>query len=343
MLKKSFVNGCFDPKIILLSALIIFGYDMNVMAKSAVFELSFEADKEVVTIGDEIHVAIDVLHSSDFELLDLNPKLAIKPFEIKSIQRSAATIANRATNESFDLILTIFELGEYQIPKLPIEFKKPDGTKGTVYTDVWPIKVVSVRPNTDPTVDIHDLKGQKKLPLDPEKVRQLWIAGLSIVSALLLIGLIFFGVRKYLNWRKNRMPPYEKAMAKLNALGSMPLQDADQIRIFYTDLSHLLREYFRGQFKFGSVEWTTQDYQGQVYRSFLLEREANELMDLLKQADLVKFAKLAPDVEKSQQYLANAKTIVEESKIRFDAEDSKRAKKANDIKASQIKKGELKA
>ncbi len=320
--------------------MIILGYNVNVMAKSAIFELSFEADKEVITIGDEIHVVIDVLHSSDFELLDINPKLAVQPFEIKSIRRSPATIANQATNESFELILTIFALGEYQIPKLPLEFKKPDGTKGTVYTDIWPIKVVSVRPNADPTVDIHDLKGQKKLPLDPEKVRQRWIMGLAIVGTMLLILLLFWGLRMFLNWRKNQMPPYEKAIAKLKALSDIPFQDAVQIRAFYTDLSYLLREYFIGQFHFGSLEWTTQDYQTHVYDSFLLEREANDLMNLLKQADLVKFAKFAPAVTKSQLCHANAQTIVQDTKNRFDAEASKRAK---DKEKNKPIKGQLKA
>ncbi|MBF0254499.1 MAG: hypothetical protein HQL11_05190 [Candidatus Omnitrophica bacterium] len=281
-------------------------------AKEAFFEVSFGADKNVMTLGDELEVRVDILHGEGYVLKDLKPPKDLTPFQIKSRKRLDPQTAGGATSEGFRVILTVFELGEFEVPAFEILFKTPDGKEGVVTTDVWPLRVVSVGRRRSDTEDVRGIKGQKSLWPASEIWRRLAVWAAGLLGSLALAGILWGFIRWFLAWREARRPPHERALRALARLESQKLYESGRHKEFYTQLAVIVKTYLMRQLSLGSPDLTTAQTVAllQADARFVSLREP--VAGLLARADMVKFAKASPGSEESRRCLAEARSLVQE-------------------------------
>lgn len=285
--------------------------------QETLFEMTFSADKNQITVGDEITLSIDILHGTNFELLPLPKKLKLAPFEIKQIARLPAKSGNQGTSEGFRVVLTIFELGEFTIPKFPIRFIDPRGEKAVVYTDEWPIVVMSVRGGEEDTGQLRPIKGPHTLVLPWSPKRILIVAALSLLGVFLFFMIWRFLTRRLAAWRQDRRTPYQRALDDLKELAEARFLETGRAKMYYTRISDILKIYLIKQFHVGSTDLTTREYLRCAEKEEILTPLTDDIQTVLKESDLVKFAKWSPTTEVSRKILSSTRRVVETSMERY--------------------------
>ncbi len=135
----------------------------------------------------------------------------------------------------------------------------------------------------------------------------------------LLIGLLILGVLSYLLywfiWRKKPLsdaekiallPPYDRAKLALKKLEESDYLENQALKDYYSELTLIIRKYLDEKVYDHSLESTTDE----LINRLLLLKEANKIdlsketikniESILKRADLVKFAKGAPEIALAQ-------------------------------------------
>jgi hypothetical protein len=210
------------------------------------------------------------------------------------------TIKNK---DKFNLIkkygLTQFDSGKYTIPRQKIIL----GDK-TFYTDSLHVEVNNVVVDTTKQ-GLYDIKPI----IEVKKQGGDWWKYLLII--LLIIGAIGFLMYWFI-WRKKPLteeeqiallPPYDRAKLALKKLDDSKYLETEAIKDYYSELTFIIRKYLDEKVYDRALESTTDEL---ISRLKLL-KEGNQvdlsnddiknLESILKRADLVKFAKSAPDIE----------------------------------------------
>ena len=153
----------------------------------------------------------------------------------------------------------------------------------------------------------------------PDAIADYWWAYLI---GLLLIG---GGVTYYILKRKGGLaemlkpvvkpvPPYEKAIQELEVLKRRQLCEKGQEKIYYTELTEILRQYLEGRFGINAMEMTTPQIKRAVRATVPSDAAPGLMNEVLEMADYVKFAKLRPLPEDNVRAFNQAITFVENTK-----------------------------
>jgi hypothetical protein len=137
--------------------------------------------------------------------------------------------------------------------------------------------------------DIHDIRPPASPGPNPWRWA-LW-AGAALLLAAAVISFLAIRARRRRKLRAGAAPamaPEQRAVSALRGLENrMPLED----RIFYFELTAVLRRYLEERYRFPAGEMTTEELRPIIGRLDGLEPElAKGLETLLVSADAVKFA-----------------------------------------------------
>ena len=91
-------------------------------------------------------------------------------------------------------------------------------------------------------------------------------------------------------------PPFEIAMDKLDTLSNENPSNAVALKKYYEDLSYLVREYVENQYFLRAIEMTTSEIEEAKFVIPVSNKKLDEVISILKRADLAKFAKFAPSI-----------------------------------------------
>lgn len=292
----------------LLFALFLFAAST---AQAADIQVETRAWPTKAMLGDEIKLSIKVDHPSGWTVPSPSPKTNVAPFEIKRVEPRAAIQRGSRTEQTFVAVLTVFELGDLQVPAFPFNYKDASGRTGTAFTQSVKIKVVEVpKKPTDKGGDIRPIKGPVSMSL-----LAFWTTVFSILAFCLTA---FLAVKLYLRFRNRvpadpdaHLPPPERVLRELERLKKKGLLEAGKTKEFYSELSDILRRYFQRQFNFDTFEWTTFEFL-----KFLKEKEfekpvLEKIKTVLDNSDLVKFAKFEPRPMLAEELAAEIRMIVD--------------------------------
>jgi hypothetical protein len=223
-------------------------------------------------------------------------------------------------NGKYELIkkygLTQFDSGKYVIPKLPILIDKLP-----VYSDSILVEVNNV---------VVDTLKQKMFDIKPiisvEKPAGNWWK--YLLALIVLIGLAFLS---YFLWnRYKKVPekvivynsPIEKATSLLLLLTKKEFLEKGEIKNYYSELTDIARDYIEEAIQIPAKESTTSELiialrAASVKKKLKLSKETvSGLETVLKQADLVKFAKSQPldfEIEEDRKKIENSIHILDKS------------------------------
>jgi len=270
--------------------------------------ISVMVTSDSVLVGDRVHCIINIRHSdrevATIEWHDANNTISSQSFELISSKHLSSTPFPGSSQERFELDLAVFGAGHQSLPPMTVVLRDSTGrmTNKVVYT---PAASVFVRALTDSSMrDLTPLKPPLK-PKIPLLLIMPIILGASGVAVLVL--LLLFLLKRIVRRGAEKVDSSQVAQRKLRKLGSslsagMPPHEC------YEELSNIMRSFLENHYRIRALEAVTQEIERDLKKLGIAGFE--NIMNLLKQADLVKFADSRPDVEESRQSLHKASEVI---------------------------------
>ncbi|MFB9055133.1 hypothetical protein ACFFU9_00110 [Mariniflexile ostreae] len=261
-------------------------------------QVTVTTDSTSIKIGEQITYAIQV--EADSASVVVFPEgQSFSPLEMIE-SYVVDTIKNK---DRYNLIkrygLTQFDSGAYTIPQQKVVI----GNK-TILTDSMQVEVRNIIIDTTKQ-GLYDVKPI----MEVNKSSNNWWQ--YVLLALLVIGSIGFTLYWFI-WRKKPLseeekiallPPYDRAKMALKKLDESLYLEHENLKDYYSELTFIIRKYLDEKVYDRALESTTDEL---IHRLNLLKdgnqidlskEDIKNLESILKRADLVKFAKSAPDVE----------------------------------------------
>lgn len=175
---------------------------------------------------------------------------------------------------------------------------------------------------------IFDIKPQRTLKFKMGEISG-YITWTIIIIAI-LVALYFVAKRILAHYGKSfgdifkpapPLPPHEIALRDLKRLHSERLWQEGKHKLYYSTLTDILRAYLAGQFGVGALEMTSDEIIEAIRTIDLPQKQAMDLGDLLRDADLVKFAKAMPEAEENERAYSKALEFVNQTMPQPEEED----------------------
>ena len=222
-----------------------------------------------------------------------------------SIQIRQNLSSKKITNEiTFELIC--WDTGKFVTPSYAIEILDANGEVDFLMeTPELEYSILSILPTLE-NKSFRPLKG-------PVPVTGVWPVKKIILSILILLTI--YGITKI--WKKRQKKIYKKIdynfteSPKDRAYRRLDELDSSQFtKEFYTQLSHIFREYIERKYYVRTLEMTTEEIN-QFRQFFQIEdSQFNELITLLNRADNVKYALQLPGESEMKSDKEKIKSII---------------------------------
>ena len=248
-----------------------------------------EIDTTNIRIGEQFQLKISVAETQNVII----PKIQLKGLEVIDSTR-IDTIKNSLIRR---YILTGFDSGAFYIPQQQIFVKNQ-----AFLTDSLLINIATIAIDTT-KVKKFPIKSIKKEPYTFDDFR-IYIYLILAILAIIGFWIYWFVIRKRKETEDaptyRTLPPFEEAILRLNELDEKLLWQNNKIKEYYSELTEIVRGYIERELKVPALENTTDEVLAMIkdfknLDSIETSKETiKKLKDLLREADLVKFAKSKP-------------------------------------------------
>ncbi|MFN3752701.1 hypothetical protein [Flavobacterium sp.] len=213
--------------------------------------------------------------------------------------------------------LTQFDSGKYTIPRIPVMINGKASFSDSIKVEVNDVKVDTLKQKM---YDIKDI-AQVESPMGTW-----WI----YVLVALVIAVAGFFIYKFIKKIQTKekvevivyKTPIEKATTLLQQLESKELWQKGEIKHYYSELTDIARNYIEEEIHIPAMESTTSELieglrKAAKQQKLKLSNETVENLEkVLKQADLVKFAKVKPldfEIEEDKKRISNSIVTIHKS------------------------------
>lgn len=251
-------------------------------------------DSTKIKIGSQFHLTLKVKGTKETrvafpDVKNIGPLEVLESYPIDTVKKDA----------TFEFIkkygLTQFDSGRYVIPRIPVLIGNKQFLSDSAVVEVQPVVVDTLKQK------MYDIKPIMK-PQDTSS--DFWWYLLTLV---LLAGLIFLGYWLYKKY-KNRpvteeavyATPIEKATSLLQNLEKKALLEQGDVKSYYSEMTDITRTYIEETVHIPAMESTTDELLEAMKKAAMkkkmgIRQETMEVFEkILKNADLVKFAKSKP-------------------------------------------------
>jgi hypothetical protein len=142
-----------------------------------------------------------------------------------------------------------------------------------------------------------------------------------IIGAILILILLIALFVLYLRYQKQKPVTPARALPKdpahiwarkeLKKLEDEKLWQKGQVKLYYSRLTDILRLYLEYRFKWLALESTTEEIEADIDNYNMKEKAKENLLKILRTADLVKFAKMLPDPENNINAMESAGKFID--------------------------------
>jgi len=251
-------------------------------------------DTTGIRIGEQFNLQYTVNKDSAVNFPVLKGKLG----KIEALKSFPVDTLNHSLTKKY--LLTSFDSGRWVIPQQEVIVNNQKYLTDSVIINVATVKVDTTKQQLFP------IKPIKKEPFALIDARPYlwWVVAFLI---LVVIGLFYWLRKKDIKiLRKPVVPPFIIAMDRLKALDQKQLIKAKKLKLFYIELTDIIRHYIEDDLSIPAMESTSDelletisDFNESSHLNIDKETIA-KLNQLLKSADLVKFAKFKPDLTQAQ-------------------------------------------
>ena len=273
-------------------------------------QVKVEVDTTNIRIGEQFKYQISVDDTANVII----PKLEnLKGIEI--VEDIATDTLEKNLIKKY--ILTSFDSGAYYIPSQQVFIRNRAYLTDSILINVATVAIDTTKQKMFPIKAIQS----EPYTFDDFKPYLIWV----ILGLLLIAGLIY-----YLKTRKKEeiteeeiiaaLPPYEEAIERLQKLDEKLLWQNNQVKRYYSELTDIIRAYIEKELKIPALESTTDELIETMKdfneaKTIETSREnIRKLKELLREADLVKFAKSKPLSHEIEEDRRDAEDVLNELK-----------------------------
>ncbi len=300
-------------------------------------------EQDSVAIGDRFTYSIIVdqdmvqeVAFPEFKTSEGDPMELVEILPVDTLSREGRRLKLRR-----QYIFTTFEEGRHNLGIASVLYRDKNvvdtlSTQDSLMLDVTTFIIDSTSPS------IFDLKEQRTMPFKIAEIKG--YAKWTFLTLLILAAAIFILIR-YLGKRGKKitdlfkptppLPPHIEAIKALEELHNLKLWQNSKYKEYYSSLTDILRHYVARRYELGAMEMTTEEIILAI--KSIKDLPAKSRMDftsLLRDADLVKFAKATPESEENEAHYLKAYYFVEETKIQEEG-DPNAEEELYDIKSGQ--------
>ncbi len=305
--------------VILLSSVIPYASAQD-EAVSIAPTVSARIETDSVGIGDIIRLSIEVEQDMmqvvafpdfNFDGEDDVLEMVGEP-TFDTIERSGRRVKLRR-----EYLLRTFDAGLYNLGRGSVLYMDKNLTD-TIYAPDSLKLMVGTFLIDSTSHTIFDIKPLRDLPFKFDEISDytMW----AILALLLLAVLVYIVMRIMAHYGKPLfglfkpappVAPHIAAFAALDELRSEHLWQSGEYKGYYSRLTDILRTYISGRYGVAAMEMTSPEIIAASKDLDLPARCEMELQELLRDADLVKFAKAQLDASDNERYFDSAKIFVE--------------------------------
>lgn len=286
-----------------------------------------------ILIGEQALITVEAIAPKGRDIIfPVYPDTLIQGIEVLNMLKPDTAMSEVMTiRQSY--IVTSFDSTLYHIPYMQVI----DGLD-TLRTNDFALKVSApqlsdstlaylekLKNNETDSIDfeqlqISDIKDVQNPPFVWQDYLEYLYIPLLILLASVLIGLaIYFILRKkkkgYYFTPKVILPPHIEAIQGLDKLKQSKLWQKGQEKEYFTELTDILRHYIDRRFNIDAPEMISEDIITAVHLATDTKSATDGLAQILRLADLVKFAKYTPFADENDLSLMNAYLFVNQTKI----------------------------
>ncbi|MEO7079954.1 MAG: hypothetical protein ABIY71_00455 [Flavobacteriales bacterium] len=284
------------PKALLDSATILIGQQAHVE-----LSVTYRVDGGPVSIvwpvvTDTITFKIPVLHDSHVDTI--LPDKKNDPFLFKQVRT---------------LTITSWDSGYWPIPPFTFTINGD-----TVATDPLLLTVNTVEVDTSQAIrDIKEIYAVPFSLVDWLMEHWQWVAG-GLAAVAIITALVIFLYRrsrrpKPLVPEAPKAPAHITAFLALEALKQKKLWQQERTKEYYTELTEIIRSYVEERYGVPAMEQTTDELLTALRLSSMSSGAQQQLGQILRLADMVKFAKWIALPTENEQVMASSIRLVQET------------------------------
>lgn len=278
--------------------------------------------RDSVLIGDQLLYGVEmrlVEEGTQFALPEWqnDPKggvIAVSPWILDTLkvtrQRNGLP---RLLDIRAGLVITSFDEGQYELPRILMQRYSKDGAVDTLVFDPMRLEVKTMPVDTA-TFEPHPMKDQIRYPVTVQEVAP-WVFAVQLLAALIILAVCL-----YIIYRKRDELPFVRkepahivALRKLDGLRGKNMWAPEKQKAFYSGVTDALREYIADRYGVGAMEMTTAELFRDMKNTDAPEELLKEMKALFETADFVKFAKYVASDEDNAAALPLAVRFVTET------------------------------
>lgn len=272
-----------------------------------------------VVVGDHLDLVLDVDVADGYEVAfpEITPEFANGYLELlkdNEVEEVAAESGRVGLRKRYRLIA--FEEGEFSIDSVGVLYAR-EGVVDSAFV-AEPLRLLVQTIPADTTLEsIHDVKAPMDAPVMLEEFGGYVLY--SLFGLAVLASLIYMFTRLRRKTRKENIelpkePAHVIAIRALEELHNRKLWQNHKYKEYYTHLSDILREYLSDRFGLSAMEMTSDEIIEALKGLTLSDKQRGGVTELLRESDLVKFAKYIPVEDSPEASYYKVYYFVEESK-----------------------------
>lgn len=300
-------------------------------------EVTAAFDSNRIYIGDQINYTVTVTQPSDVRLniQQLKDTLCRNIEIISGPVTDSISMQDNMLKTVDRYLVTSFDSGFYEAPPVYAELKSETGIR-RFYSEYSPLEVMRVNITPPDSAEIFDIIEPYGAPVTMGEILP-WIL-LAIVIAVVVWGIIRI-IRKYRKTKEepevivNPDPAHVIAFRDLEKLREEQLWQKGEVKLYYTRLTEILRQYLEDRYGVYSLEMTTTETLKALLKTgFKKNSLFTSLKTILEGSDLVKFAKYKPDPVENDVHFQNSWAFVEATMTKEEVLDTKES----DVTKNQV-------
>ena len=286
--------------------------------------VSAELEPSFVEIGDTATLTIAVDYPDTVKIGLFAPKdSTIAGFDVIGVSLDSVVRKGDVLHQEIHYKLAYFDIHDNLIPPLGAVVIHSDNSADTILTQPIRISFISLLGDTaTDSLDIKDVKPPRPVKFNYKRFAMNGLLAVAIVIVIL-------GILSYLHLRKRgisivefiapRKPPWEIALMQLDALAESDLLKTGEFKEYFDKLTDILRQYIEGRFGISALELSTTETMENLRDAtldidrILAARFIDTTEELLRRADMIKFAKVKPDISIGLQDWQKVKELIEET------------------------------
>jgi hypothetical protein len=263
------------------------------------------AAKDSVRVGERLPIRFNLRYPDSLTLCPVAalPEGAFLPLSVEWKERGTD---RKSTVTEGRIVISTLDLEAAVLPPIRLQFKTASGDTLSGYT---PEVRVPVRRTVNAESELKPLKRQ-------------WMAPRSWLAPILMALALALAAAALLFWRRRRktraaveplrpaLPPEVTAYRDLIRIEKSKILENGEFKEYYTRVIDVLRRYIEGRFSVEAMDRTTDELVASLREERIV---IAGLEEMLRESDLVKFAKLSPGLAPGKRLMESTRRCIAET------------------------------